>query len=436
MGVSLAIVGVPDVGPGAEGDTLVERIRSTRPDSLFALWRMDEVAGTAAVETISGYNGTYLTGVTLAEKTNPNNSPAPLLANALNIYSTALRDAWPGSTVTVAGWFYGTNDIMTDAANARWLFNVNGTSPVNDYLRAYHIKTIPHYFVALLGIAGSAKQLDFFEPLVGWHHIALVVDTPNDRFDAYIDTKKVSATGAINDWTAVPFSSTTVIGSSDTVTPAQAWGGNGSLWAIWRAALTDAEIQHLYVEQANYQVMVIGDSKTAGKFWVPALTIAIDAATPGRQTRLGLDTWAVTGATVATAKTLVAAQIAASRSIPNIILINLGSNGGTEVEATFKADYRTLIETLHARWPNAPIYLARPVILTAAPPSTPTAANVDKRAWIDDLIAEYAYVYAGIDETALEGGNGYATNFTDVTHYTTAGQTAVKDLWLSALGYS
>jgi lysophospholipase L1-like esterase len=93
-----------------------------------------------------------------------------------------------------------------------------------------------------------------------------------------------------------------------------------------------------------------------------------------------------------------------------------------------------LISSLHAKWTGAKIYLAKPVRLADAPPSTPLAAVATMHGYIDDLIAEFDYVYPGIDETDLEGGDSYVTNLADNTHPNHTGYMAVAALWKTAMG--
>lgn len=177
----------------------------------------------------------------------------------------------------------------------------------------------------------------------------------------------------------------------------------------------------------------MGDSKTAGDTWPTLLIDSLNAITPNQPYGEFPDQYATSGYAVSEMHTYIDANLAGETVTPGKIIINLGANDSATAENDFKADYRAIIEALHAKWVNTLIYLARPVVLSDVPPSSPTAANANVRGWIDDVIAEYAYVYAGIDETDLEGGDSYATNLTDVTHYTTAGQTAVANLWLAIL---
>jgi lysophospholipase L1-like esterase len=203
----------------------------------------------------------------------------------------------------------------------------------------------------------------------------------------------------------------------------------------WRAyPLASTDYGELNTARSAKSFMTIGDSKTGGNPWQVDLvadlnTLAID------QWREFPGTISAGGWTISDIYAIIDACIANRYGYPDHILINLGSNGGAIDEATFKLHYRYVIEALHAAYPNARIYLAKPVVLNGNPPSTPTAYNATLRGWVGDLWTEYPYVYHGIDETALEGGNGYLTNISDTTHYTAAGKVAIRGLWKTALGY-
>ena len=182
---------------------------------------------------------------------------------------------------------------------------------------------------------------------------------------------------------------------------------------------------------------VIGDSKSLITTYPPNLTQLLNAADNTHFWSNGLPMASSGGATVHTRSLTVDADLAANSFSPKVILCNLGTNDllALPVEATWKADYTTIITAVHAKWPETKIYLCKPVLLQAAPPSTPVVDTVMLHGWVDDLVSSYDYVYTGVDETELEGGDGYVTNFLDTAHQTVAGKAAVAALWKTALGY-
>jgi lysophospholipase L1-like esterase len=179
-----------------------------------------------------------------------------------------------------------------------------------------------------------------------------------------------------------------------------------------------------------------GDSKTAARRTEARLMTLLEEETG---TRWLYDSVGIPSVTVQGMAARVVADLASVPSSvdPTAILINLGSNdvASLPAENTWKANYRTIIEAHHAWKPNATIYLAKPVRLNGTPASTPLAAVATMHGYIDDLIAEYAYVEEGMDETGLENGDGYVTYLSDITHPTGVGYSRCAELWMTALGY-
>lgn len=179
-----------------------------------------------------------------------------------------------------------------------------------------------------------------------------------------------------------------------------------------------------------------GDSKTYVNDNLMYLSDLLETSTGKRWC---FNTIGRSGTTVAAMAAIIASDLASftvSSESPESVLINLGTNDAASLpaEATWKANYRVIIEALHAKWPSANIYLAKPVRLSGSPPSTPTAAVATMHGYIDGLVGEYDYVYAGMDETALEGGDSYVTNFADSLHPNAVGYAAGAALWKTVLG--
>jgi len=120
-----------------------------------------------------------------------------------------------------------------------------------------------------------------------------------------------------------------------------------------------------------------GDRHELGGFGYPALlgeglTTITGVKWRELRPRAGHDGYRVSHVT-----SVIAADLAAATgTAPAHVLLNLGTNDAAALpaEETWKADYATIIEAIHAKWTSAKIYLAKPVRLNAAPPSTPVAA--------------------------------------------------------------
>jgi lysophospholipase L1-like esterase len=131
-------------------------------------------------------------------------------------------------------------------------------------------------------------------------------------------------------------------------------------------------------------------------------------------------------------------KLAAAVGTPDYILSNLGTNdcvvsGADEAwyHDTWKTGYLYVIDQIHAKWPNARIYLTK----------------VWRRSYgtfcgymndvIEEIIAERPpFVFAGDNETVwLENGDDGATYTSDGIHYNAAGETKAAQMKQAAMGY-
>lgn len=181
-------------------------------------------------------------------------------------------------------------------------------------------------------------------------------------------------------------------------------------------------------------MLLFGDSKTAPtaiNTWMAPLVTA-------SETRGG--SWqyydvGVGGATVATLTTALTATLAAM-PVANLagdirVLINLGVNDmlALPAEATWTANYLTILDAIHEKWPTARVYLMRPWARTQD-------ANSDTVAgWVAAIVAaRSSFVSIGPDERIwLKGADDGATMTTDGTHYSAAGNTAAATQWAAVL---
>jgi len=204
-------------------------------------------------------------------------------------------------------------------------------------------------------------------------------------------------------------------------------------WAVWQ--VEPIELPAPFSDTGFSQFWTYGDSKTDAYKVQARLTTLLEDDSGNRWI---YDSVARSGYTVALQAAQIATDLAnvASSVNPSFVIINLGSNdaGSLPSEATWKANYRIIIEAIHAKWSNATIYLAKPVRLSGAPPSTPVAAVATMHGYIDGLIAEYAYVEEGFDEIDLENGDGYVTYLADITHPNNAGYAQCAVLQMTAMG--
>lgn len=144
----------------------------------------------------------------------------------------------------------------------------------------------------------------------------------------------------------------------------------------------------------------------------------------------GWSVYAVSGHTLANGVTNVASIIAAVNQA-NGGRVNVLSNYGTNdlavlpVEATWRANYQTIIDAIMAAQPGARIYIVKPW-------KRGYTANANTMAgWIDTIVAANPGVaFVGHDErTWLEGGDDGATMTIDGVHYSAAGQAECAAQW-------
>lgn len=178
--------------------------------------------------------------------------------------------------------------------------------------------------------------------------------------------------------------------------------------------------------------MVNGDSKSVAGTWDYAFQDLAQAATGNRWTLVA--NLATGGDDVYEANATLDAELAAVGGTlePEIIMINFGANDckAAQDEVTWKAALATQIETYHAKWANALVYVMRPwrrdEVVTGLD---------DFATWIAAVVAGYEYASVGPDERDfLENGDDGATYTVDGTHPNAAGYALTANEWLAVVG--
>lgn len=180
--------------------------------------------------------------------------------------------------------------------------------------------------------------------------------------------------------------------------------------------------------------MTVGDSKTSYGGWQDTLTASLStAATPW-----GSKNGGEAGATVAYAVTTLSAILTRIQTGPPYYFVAVLCNWGINDidhpplpdQATWTANYQTIVNTIVAAYPGAKFYIAKPW-------GRGWDTDCDTVAgWIDAFVAANpGVVYAGIDErVVVKGGDDGATMTVDGIHYSVAGKVAVAAAWKTALG--
>ncbi len=182
---------------------------------------------------------------------------------------------------------------------------------------------------------------------------------------------------------------------------------------------------------SRVQILCLGDSKTTDTTWQVLLRNSVEAQY--RTTLLGMTSVGTAGVTAADRAGTIAADLAAISTTMDAVLVNLGANdvAALPAEATWKADMGTIVDALHAKWPNAAVYLTRVW-------RSGEAADCNSLAtWMADLVTlKGTWLKLGDDERVwLEGGDNGATMSSDGVHYTAAGKIAAAAARKTALGY-
>jgi hypothetical protein len=113
------------------------------------------------------------------------------------------------------------------------------------------------------------------------------------------------------------------------------------------------------------------------------------------------------------------------------ILVNEINYSGY-VGAEYQAALERVLDALHAKYPQAAVYVARPWRRGA----TLVEATNDWATRIAAVVAARAWAHLGHDERVwLEGGDDGATMSSDGVHYSAAGITECANQWKTVLGY-
>lgn len=178
---------------------------------------------------------------------------------------------------------------------------------------------------------------------------------------------------------------------------------------------------------SDVNVLMIGDSKTASFGTINS------RLNDGAHNFLEIPTRiATSGHTVALMQDEIDADLTAASGTPDFVLINLGANEaglGLPSEAAWTADYGYILDAIHAKWPNALIYLMRVWRRNYATPCNSLAG------WISTVVStRAAWAFVGPDERVfLENGDDGATYTSDGLHPTDAGYRLTGQQWASVL---
>jgi lysophospholipase L1-like esterase len=196
-------------------------------------------------------------------------------------------------------------------------------------------------------------------------------------------------------------------------------------------------------------VFAVGDSKTAGQGdddstspdgFPSRLVSNLNSSTgiPWAEfpTKIGRSSYGVNyglGGTV-NIKDVIDADLASKPYAPDYVIINLGVNDSANFignEAQWVLDYQYIIDTIHVRYPNARISIAR--VWKAGADALFDSMN---DTYIPQVISGRSWCFLGPDERiVLKGDDNGATYTVDGIHPNPAGHQALADAWQTSMGY-
>lgn len=139
------------------------------------------------------------------------------------------------------------------------------------------------------------------------------------------------------------------------------------------------------------------------------------------------------GATVATIAGSIDNALSRIPVIHQYVLINLGVNDMNVMptESTWKNNYQTILNSVHAKWPLANVYISK-VWRRGYSTEVGTIAG-----WTDTVISDNSSFCSLADDERgwLEGGDDGATMTVDGVHYSTAGNTEKINQMETVFGY-
>lgn len=231
--------------------------------SPLAYWPLWDAAGSAtAVELINGWNGTP-SSVTFGNTGIGDGKKSTLIGatnSYINVYSTALRDAFPSAAGSMHIWAkVSASGVWSDSANRIWFeFRVNASNYIHIYKTSTN--TLRWQYVA------GGTSSDYFEsPPSDTDFIPLTItwSKANNRVRGYIWGGQAGAeVSGLGVWAGQIASTTTLLGSL--LTNSGACSSYIAHAILFNRELTKSEVQTLAWSSYKPPVVGFGDSITAG----------------------------------------------------------------------------------------------------------------------------------------------------------------------------
>lgn len=225
-------------------------ILGTESANLIGYWPLWEASGATAdnYEGTAARDGSY-TGVTLGQAGIGDGNPCPLfdgVDDVANIYSASLAGVFSGVAGTMAIWAkVSAVGVWTDSTVRKI---INFQADANN--RAYFERTATHNRIQLMYRANGTSYSTNIESLstTDWFHLALTWDKnagATGQVKAYFNGSQSGVTQTnLQDWAGALAVAYTTIGAMSNIA-AQPWSGYLAHAAVWRKALTPAQVLDL-----------------------------------------------------------------------------------------------------------------------------------------------------------------------------------------------
>lgn len=170
-------------------------------------------------------------------------------------------------------------------------------------------------------------------------------------------------------------------------------------------------IKHL---AGHEYIACIGDSKTAGLSAWPYQLLSYLEGHTAQNWNVSMH-HAVGGWTVANALADLPVALSAAMDVPRYVLIDLGVNEANDnplpSEAVWESDYSNLLDQIHAKWPDALVYVAKVWRGDSGGAYIANCSTIN--GWIDTVIADGR---AGWCSVAFDEANWLPSWSLDLVH--------------------
>lgn len=232
---------------GGAATPYFKTVLTIQPTNLIQYLRLNETSGTTAYDLSNeGNNGTYTAGMKINNAASPDGDVCPLFdaSGYTTPYSAGLNtDTGNKQELTIAIWMKvaaagvwtdGTQRIIANLYtdnNNRMVFEKSATN-----------NRISYYYAA----GGTTNQVNLASSApTGWTHLCITASKAADQVMCYINGAQTGTTlTGLGTWAGNLLAIRTNIGSFDQV-PANPFSGWLAHWAVWKAALTPAEVLQL-----------------------------------------------------------------------------------------------------------------------------------------------------------------------------------------------